>query len=88
MLVLQYIPKSLIRPSCAASFYGKGIMLQGFDTIRGRSGAGALVIQIQELHGEPDGDDIISRMTIQNNMLHDSYKNDILKIDIRYKSKK
>ena len=62
-------------------------MLQGFDIIRGGSGAGALVIQIQELRREPGGDDIVSCMTIQNNMLHDSYKNDILKINIRHKSK-
>ena len=62
-------------------FYGQGITLEGFDIAHSGPGAGALVIQIQDLRGEPGGDDIVSRITLRNNVLHDSYNNDILKIN-------
>ena len=62
-------------------FYGKGITLEGFDIAHSGPGAGALVIQIQDLIGEPGGGDIVSRITLRNNVLHDSYNNDILKIN-------
>lgn len=62
-------------------FTGQGITLEGFDIAHDGPGAGALVIQIQDLRGEPGGDDKVSRITIRNNVLHDSYNNDILKIN-------
>jgi len=62
-------------------FYGKGITLEGFDIAHSGPGAGALVIQIQDLIGEPGGSDFVSRITLRNNVLHDSYNNDILKIN-------
>ena len=62
-------------------FYAKGITLEGFDIAHSGTGAGALVIQIQDLRGEPGGDDFVSRITLRNNVLHDSYNNDILKIN-------
>ncbi len=62
-------------------FDGKGITLEGFDIAHSGPGAGALVIQIQDLRGEPGGDDFVSRITLRNNVLHDSYNNDILKIN-------
>jgi len=62
-------------------FYGQGISLEGFDIAHSGAGAGALVIQIQDLRGEPGGDDRVSRITLRNNVLHDSYNNDILKIN-------
>ncbi len=62
-------------------FYGQGITLEGFDIAHSGPGAGALVIQIQDLIGEPGGDDYVSRITLHNNVLHDSYNNDILKIN-------
>ena len=62
-------------------FYGKGITLEGFDIAHSGPGADALIIQIQDLIGEPGGDDIVSRITLRNNVLHDSYNNDILKIN-------
>ena len=58
-------------------FYGKGITLEGFDIAHSGSGAGALVIQIQDLL---EGD-TVSNIVIRNNILHDSYNNDILKIN-------
>ncbi|NIO08986.1 MAG: DUF1565 domain-containing protein, partial [Deltaproteobacteria bacterium] len=62
-------------------FYGQGITLEGFDIAHSGPGAGALVIQIQDLRGESGGDDFVSRITLRNNVLHDSYDNDILKIN-------
>lgn len=62
-------------------FYGKGITLEGFDIAHSGAGAGALVIQIQDLIGAPGGNDFVSRITLRNNVLHDSYNNDILKIN-------
>ncbi|MEE9617662.1 MAG: choice-of-anchor Q domain-containing protein [Anaerolineae bacterium] len=62
-------------------FYGQGITLEGFDIAHSGPGAGALVIQIQDLRGEPGGDDFVSRITLRNNVLHDSYDNDVLKIN-------
>jgi hypothetical protein len=65
------------------SYYGKGITLEGFDIAHSGSG-GALVIQIQDLLGAQPGcadGNCVSRMTLRNNILHDSYNNDILKIN-------
>lgn len=62
-------------------FYGQGITLQGFDIAHDGPGAEALVVQIQDLRGEVGDLDFTSRITIQNNILHDSYNNDILKIN-------
>jgi hypothetical protein len=62
-------------------FYGKGISLEGFDIAHSGPGAGALVIQLQDLIDEPGGSDFVSRITLRNNVLHDSYNNDILKIN-------
>ena len=62
-------------------FYGQGITLEGFDIAHSGPGAGALVIQIQDLIGDPGGDDFVSRITLRNNVLHDSFNNDILKIN-------
>ena len=62
-------------------FYGQGITLEGFDIAHSGPGAGALVIQIQDLLGEPGGTTYVSHITLRNNVLHDSYNNDILKIN-------
>ncbi|MCG8698895.1 MAG: T9SS type A sorting domain-containing protein [Bacteroidales bacterium] len=62
-------------------FYGKGITLEGFDIAHSGAGAGGLVIQIQDLRGTAGDDDYTSRIIIRNNILHDSYNNDILKIN-------
>jgi hypothetical protein len=39
------------------------------------------VVQIQDLRGEPGGADFTGRITIRNNIIHDSYNNDLLKIN-------
>lgn len=63
------------------SYYGQGITLEGFDIAHSGPGAEALVIQIQDLRGEPGDADVVERITLRNNILHDSYNNDILKIN-------
>jgi hypothetical protein len=62
-------------------FYGKGITLEGFDIAHSAPGSGALVIQISDLIGDGGGEDRVSRITLRNNVLHDSYNNDILKVN-------
>jgi hypothetical protein len=58
-------------------FYGRGITLEGFDIAHSGPGAGALVIQIQDLLES----DTVGRITLRDNVLHDSFNNDILKIN-------
>jgi hypothetical protein len=62
-------------------FYGQGITLEGFDIAHSGPGAGALVIQVQDLIGDPGVAPMVSRITLRDNVLHDSYNNDILKIN-------
>ncbi len=63
------------------AFHGQGITFEGFDVAHDGPGAGPLVVQIQDLRGSAGGDDFVSRITLRNNVLHDSYANDILKIN-------
>jgi hypothetical protein len=62
-------------------YYGQGVTLEGFDIAHSGPGADALVVHIQDLRDEPGGSDFVSRITLRNNVLHDSYNNDILKIN-------
>ncbi|MEO7993505.1 MAG: hypothetical protein ABI743_03830 [bacterium] len=62
-------------------FYGQGITLEGFDIAHDGPGAGGLVVQIQDLIDEPGGADTVSRIVIANNVIHDSYNNDLLKVN-------
>jgi hypothetical protein len=78
---IPYLAKLRNNSTVVSCFYGQGITLEGFDIAHSGPGAGALVIQIQDLIGEPGGDDRVGRITLRNNILHDSYNNDILKIN-------
>lgn len=67
-------------------FYGQGITLEGFDIAHSGPGAGGLVIQIQDLLGSYNGsnggtDPYVKNIVLRNNILHDSYNNDILKVN-------
>lgn len=62
-------------------FSGQGITLSGFDISHDGPGAGPLLIQIQDADETNGGPAATSRITIRNNILHDSYNNDILKIN-------
>jgi hypothetical protein len=54
----------------------EGITIEGFDIAHSGPGAGALVVQIQDGFATDT-----RRITLQDNILHDSYNNDILKIN-------
>ncbi len=54
----------------------RGITIEGFDIAHDGPGAGGLVI-----HLDGGGANQVSRITLRNNILHDSYNNDILKIN-------
>lgn len=54
----------------------QGITIEGFDIAHDGPGAGALVV-----HLDAGGTGTVSNITIRNNILHDSYNNDILKIN-------
>lgn len=53
-----------------------GITIEGFDIAHTGAGAAALVVQIQDGAGRDT-----RRITLQDNILHDSYNNDILKVN-------
>ena len=57
-------------------FSGHGITVEGFDIAHSGTGASPLVFQI-----DGQGDNSVSRITVRNNILHDSFNNDILKIN-------
>ncbi len=54
----------------------RGITIEGFDISHSGPGAGALLVHI-----DGGGDNQVSNIIIRNNILHDSYNNDILKIN-------
>jgi hypothetical protein len=54
----------------------QGITIEGFDIAHDGPGAGALVVHI-----DADGTGAVSNITVRNNILHDSYNNDLLKIN-------
>lgn len=60
---------------------GRGITLSGFDIAHSGPGAGPVVIQIQDLIGDPGGADAVSRIVLRNNIIHDSYNNDLIKLN-------
>ena len=67
------------------AFYAQGITLEGFDIAHTDPGATFYVVQIQDfLRQQPDDTGTTShtsRITLRNNILHDSYGRDLLKIN-------
>jgi hypothetical protein len=68
------------------SFYGRNIVVEGFDIAHAPDNAGALVIQIQDLLGAVNGSDggtdpVVSDIVFRNNIIHSSTDNDLLKIN-------
>ncbi len=63
-------------------FRGKGITLEGFDISHSGPGAARYVIQIQDLIGSQSGGaNYVSRITLRNNIIHDSYNDDLVKVN-------
>ena len=63
------------------AYDGRGITLEGFDIAHTPGSPSALVIQVQDLIGDPGGTDAVERIVFRNNIIHDSYNNDLLKIN-------
>jgi hypothetical protein len=59
-------------------YYCQGITLAGFDIAHTGAGADRYVIQIQDLEGDQSGG---RRVTLRNNIIHDSRNNDLLKVN-------
>ena len=57
-------------------FGAKNMALEGFEVRHSGPGAGALVVQVQQ-----DGVNWAENITLRNNIFHDSYNNDLLKIN-------
>lgn len=66
-------------------FTCQGVTFEGFDiahAIDGTGGAGIYVLQVQDLlQYEGDGAEHVENVTIRNNIFHDSYNNDLIKIN-------
>ena len=79
---VPYLARLRHNKTVVTGFRGQGITLEGFDIAHDGPGAGKYVIQIQDLRSElPGADDPVSRITLRNNILHDSYNNDIIKVN-------
>lgn len=61
-----------------SAFYGRNLTLEGFDITHAGPGAGMYVVQIQDAAGDGKG---ARGIVLRNNVLHDSYNNDILKVN-------
>ncbi|MCC7359991.1 MAG: hypothetical protein IT317_10965 [Anaerolineales bacterium] len=63
-------------------FEAQGITIAGFDIAHLSPAAGPIVVQIQDALGDaPGGDEFTSRITLRDNLIHDAYDNDLLKIN-------
>ncbi|MCB0190244.1 MAG: hypothetical protein KDE31_38490, partial [Caldilineaceae bacterium] len=70
------------REQVVTCFDAQGIALEGFDIAHLGPGAGIYVVQIQdELGAEHGGARFVNRIVLRNNILHDSYNNDIVKLN-------
>ncbi|MCK7594709.1 right-handed parallel beta-helix repeat-containing protein [Pseudomarimonas salicorniae] len=54
----------------------EGIRIEGFDIAHAGPGAGGLVVQLQAIGGQPT-----RNITLADNVIHDSFNNDLLKIN-------
>lgn len=59
-------------------FFCQGVTLEGFDISHSGPGADRYLIQIQDSRDDGSGG---KRVTLRNNIIHDSYNNDLLKIN-------
>lgn len=59
-------------------WYGQNITFEGFDVAHDGPGASPLVMHVQNLNGASNP---VQNIVIRNNIFHDSYNNDLLKIN-------
>lgn len=68
------------------SYYGRNIIVEGFDIAHAPSNTAPLVIQVQDLLGSVSGsaggtDPVVSGIVLRNNIIHSSTNNDLVKIN-------
>ena len=78
---IPYLAKLRHSGIVVSCYEGIGIAFEGFDVAHSGPGADPLVMHISDAIGDAGGDEYVSRISIRNNVLHDSYNNDILKIN-------
>ena len=59
----------------------KGITLEGFDIAHSGPGSDAFVVLIRDELGELGGADYPTRLVLRDNIIHDSFNDDLLRID-------
>jgi hypothetical protein len=74
------------RGAALVSFYGRNIVVEGFDIAHAPNNTAGLVIQVQDLLGEVNGSDggtdpVVSGIVFRDNIIHSSTNNDLLKIN-------
>jgi len=77
----RYMARLRHNETVITCYDGEGITLEGFDIAHSGPGASPLVIQVQDLIGAPGGAEATSRIKFRDNIIHDSYNNDLLKIN-------
>ncbi|NBB94067.1 MAG: DUF1565 domain-containing protein [Gammaproteobacteria bacterium] len=68
------------------SFYGRNIVVEGFDISHAPGNTTPLVVQVQDLLGDFNGsaggsDPVVSGIVFRDNIIHSSTNNDLLKIN-------
>lgn len=59
----------------------KGVTLEGFDIAHDGDGAEPFVVHVRDELGDVGGDDFPTRIVFRDNIIHDSFNNDLLRID-------
>lgn len=59
----------------------QGLVLEGFDIAHTGPGADPIVVHVRDELGDVGGTDYPTRIVLRDNIIHDSYNNDLLKID-------
>ena len=62
-------------------YEAQGVTIEGFDIAHSGPGAGPLVFHVSDCIGPAGGAETVRDIVIRDNVLHDSYDNDILKIN-------
>lgn len=59
----------------------QGVTVEGFDIAHEGAGAGPFVVHVRDEMGEVGGENFPTRLVFRDNIIHDSYNNDLLRID-------
>ncbi|MGH1346183.1 MAG: hypothetical protein ACRBN8_31750 [Nannocystales bacterium] len=59
----------------------QGITVEGFDIAHVGQGAGRFVVHVRDDYDGPGGDTFTTRVVLRDNIIHDSFNDDLLRID-------